>query len=150
MAVQKLNSKGVVIGDAVISVVIVSIIIIAVGVMLTDYEDAYNVGVVNDLGEYDQLDNASSMAQSQKTSISPNDPDPSEDSEANTFRGGYGIITGVLTSLSLVFGSQGMLQSISDRFNLPDYIVQGLITIMIISLVFSIIAVIFRLSRSKT
>ena len=149
MVVERMNKKGVEIGNAIYAIVGFSMFIVAIGIIISEYEDQYNTGITNDLGEYNKLDELSSLAENQRNSISPNTPDPSENAEANTFRGGYGIITGTLSSLNLIFGSTGMVQSITTRFGIPAYVTQGFIIFMIIGLVFSVIAIVFRLSRSR-
>ena len=148
MVVSRMNKKGLQFKDAFFSIIGFSLIIIAVGLIITNWSDAYGSGVSSDLGEYNKLSDLSETATGQKGVLSPNDPDPSQDAEANTFKGVYGIITGTFSSFDLVFGSDGMLQSVKDRFHIPNYIIQAIITFMLFSITFAIIAIVFRLSRS--
>jgi len=144
----KMDKKGM-IGNSIFALIAFSMFIIAIGVIVQEYENGYNVDATNDLGEYSELDELGDLAQEQKESISPNTQDPSQDSESNTFRGGYGIITGVLSSFGLVFGTSGMLQSLAVRFDIPNYIIQGFLIFIVVGLVMAVIAIIFRLNRSK-
>lgn len=149
MAFQRLrmNKKGVEFKSAFFAMIIFSMCVIAIGVMITGYEDGYDVGVSSDLEEYDKLDEVSADALGQKSAIGANDPDPSEDAEANTFRGVYGILVNIFSSFDLVFGSDGMLQSVANRFNVPSYVIYGIVSMMMIAITFSLIAIIFRLAR---
>lgn len=144
----KMNKKGLEFRGAIFSIILFSTIIIAFGVIVTDSSTKYPTGETYDLGELNKLDQVSSDANVQKGRISANDPDPGTDAEANTFRGVYGVLTNIYSSLSLVFGEGGMLGNLADRFGVPTYVIQMLITLMIVGITFALIAVIFRLGRA--
>lgn len=149
MAFQKLNKKGFEFQSAFFSIIIFSMFVIAIGIWVNGYNDAYGTGQQSDLDEYDKLDTVSSQAIGQKSQIGASDPDPSDDAEANTYRGVYGVLTNTYSSFDVVFGEEGMLQAMSDRFNIPFYVVQGIIAFIMIAVTFTLVAIIFRLGRAR-
>lgn len=147
MDIQTMNRKGVQFKDALFSIIIFSVIIIAVGVIISGSNNTYNSGLNYDLGELNKLDEVSRDSNTAKQKISPNDPDPGENAEANTFKGVYGILTNIFQSFNLVFGEEGMLGNVAERFGIPTYVVQMIVSFMIIGITFSLIGVIFRLGK---
>jgi len=131
------------------SIIIVSIMVIAIGIIVNGWSEDYNSGVTSDLENYDNLNKSYGVSIEQRGNINPASGEAGTDSESLTFRGAYGIITGIYESFDLVFGENGMVDSVSERFGLPDYLKQGIIALMIISITFTIIAIVFRLSRSS-
>lgn len=145
MGFQKLDKKGLQLKNAFFAVVVVSMVIIAVGVIVGEWDTKYQSGLNYDLSEYDKLSEFSEEAQTQKGQITPQDADPGTgDLEGKTFRGGYGILGRVFLPFQSVFN---MLESIESRFGLPSYIMEGVLTIMFFAFIFSLIAIIFRLGR---
>lgn len=149
MGIQRLNKKGVQIKSGFFAVIAVSMFVIAIGIIVGGWNTAYGSGIESDLGAFNKLDNVSSDVNIQKGRLSPNDPEPSGDPESNTFRGVYGILTNIYQSFDLVFGNEGMLDSVTTRLGIPDYVRQGLIALMVAALTFALIAIIFRLGRSS-
>lgn len=140
-----MDRKGVSIKQSMFAIVAFSTLIIAVGVMMGGLNEGYDSGIDYDLTEYDQLDEASDTAQSQRSSVTPKDVDTgTADFEGGLFRGGYGILGSVFASFGGVFG---MLESIENRWGIPSYVGQAIITFIFLALIFAILAVIFRLSR---
>lgn len=131
------------------SVIIFSMVIVAVGIMINDTAPNYGSTLTSDLGSYDKLDEISSSTETQQGSINPQSGEASSDYEAETFRGGYGIITNIFSPLRVVFGENGIFQSASERFGVPRYILIGLTTMFSVTIIFSIVAIVFKLSRSS-
>ena len=131
------------------AIIVFSMVMVATGVIIGEWNDAYDSGLDNDLGEFNKLSDVSADAESQKGKINPQSGEASSDFETGMFRGGYGIITNIFEPLRVIFGDGGMLDSITERFGIPDYVRQGLTAIMIFGLIFAIIAIIFRLGRSS-
>ena len=124
-------------------------VIIATGVVIGEWVTKYNSGVTSDLEEFNTLDEIYGDVQSQKGKITPDDPEPQrQDAESSTFLGSYGIITSVFDSFDLVLGEGGMLDSAGKRFGIPLYITQTLIAMMLVSLIFTIVAIVFRRASS--
>lgn len=129
------------------AIAIMSMIIIAVGVIVGEWGTHYNSGINYDLSEYDVSSDLSNEAQTQKEQITPQDAETgSGDFEGRMFRGGYGIIGRIFLPFTSVFN---MLESIEKRFGLPSYVTETILTMMFFALVTAIIAVIFRLNRSN-
>jgi len=143
----KMNKKGLELKGAFYAVIVIGLVITAVGVVVNDWNIKYNAGLTYDLQEYDKSGQISDEAGVQQGKLTPDDPDPGTDSEASTFRGVYGIISNIYSPFRTVFGDGGMLDSATERFGLPDYFRQALVTMMIIAFTTAIIAIIFRLSR---
>jgi len=135
--------------SAFFAVVAVSMVIIAVGTIVTGWNNAYGSGLSSDLGDYDKLNDLSDDAGSQQGRINPQSGEASSDFETETFRGGYGIITNIFEPFRVVFGDNGMIDSVTERFGLPDYVRKGIVTMMIFAFISTIIAIVFRLSRSS-
>jgi hypothetical protein len=145
---NRMNRKGMEFNRAFSAIVVVSILIIACGVIMGTWGQKYNSGVNYDLSEYQDLNGLSQSADSQKSRITSQDPDPGTgtDFESKLFRGGYGILGTIFLSFSTMFT---MLHSIEIRFGIPSYVLQGIVTMIFFSIIASIIAVLFRLSREK-
>lgn len=133
--------------SAFFAIIVVGMVILAAGAIIVEWGDDYGSGITYDLYDYDATTNVSDSAGVQQGSINPQSGEASSDFETETFRGGYGILTNIYGSFRIVFGEGGMVDSITDRFGIPDYFRQGLVTMMIIAITFSIIAVVFRLAR---
>ena len=132
---------------AFFAITIMSMIIIAVGVIVGEWGTNYNSGITYDLQEYDALDEISNEAQTQKDQITPQDAETgSGDFEGRMFRGGYGIIGRIFLPFKAIFN---MLESIETRFGLPSYLTEALLTLIVFSLITGVIAVIFRLNRTN-
>lgn len=145
MKLRKMNKNGVSIKQSLFAVLAFSLIIIAVGVIMGDWNKQYSSGIDYDLAEYNQLDDVSSEVQTQRDSITPRDVETgTSDFEGGLFRGSYGILGKVFSSLG---GTFNMLDSIQKRFGIPSYVAQGILAFMFIALIFGILAIIFRLAK---
>ncbi len=143
-----MNKRGFEFKSALFSIIAISIVVIAFGVIISEQSDFYNTGVVSELGQYDTLDNVSEISGQYRNRLTPSgNNDPTEDAETDTFRGVYGIITGMFGVFDLVLGDGGMLDNVITQFGLPSYVRQGVITFLLVALTFSLVAVIFRLAR---
>lgn len=142
-----MNKKGFEFKSAFYAIIIMSMVLIAVGVIVGNWGEQYNSGINYDLEEYNQLDSISSEAQYQEGQITPQDSDiGTGDFEGRIFRGGYGILGNIFSPFRSIFN---MLESIETKFGLPSYVMEGVITMMFFALITAIIAVIFRLNRSN-
>jgi hypothetical protein len=145
MGFQRVNKRGLQLKSAMFAAVIVSTIIISVGVIIGEWGLEYDSGINYDLSEYDNLHELSQEAQDEKTKITPQDPDPgSGDFEGKLFRGGYGIIGRIFLPFRSIFN---MLESVENRWGLPSYVTETILTLMYLALIYSAIAIIFRLPQ---
>jgi len=135
--------------SAFFALIVVGIVVTAVGVIINGWNETYNSGLVSDLGDYDQMSSVSAEAGTQQGKLSPNDPDPGTDAESSTFRGVYGVISNIYAPFRVVFGNNGMIDSVTERFGLPDYLRQGIVTMIVIAFTFTLVAIIFRLARGS-
>lgn len=149
MELSRINKRGVFeFKKGFHAIVIFSMLIIAIGLVVTGWSTTYDSGLSNDLGEFNKLNNISEEISGQKDSLSANDPDPGSDAEGRTFRGVYSILTNIFLPFNLVFGSEGILIGLGDRFGVPSYIIQGIMTMMFVTITMALIGIIFRLGRN--
>ncbi len=150
---RKMNKKGLVFKDALFAIIFVSVSIIAIGVWIGDWNIQYNSGLTYDLGTYDELRSVSSTAQSQKGNLSVKSAfdagQGATNFEGTSIRGAFGVLNNIFTPFRVVFGNGGMIDSLTARWGLPDYIGEALLTIMIISLTWALIAIFFRKPGGK-
>jgi hypothetical protein len=143
------DKKGLQFKSALFALVTVSIAIIAVGFWIDDWNVKYDSGLTYDLGGYNKLDTMSDYASSSKGSLavkSSSDTTGSGDFEGTSIRGAFSIINNLFTPFNVVFGAGGLIDSIQERWGIPNYIIIGLITLMIIAIIYSIIALFFKKS----
>ena len=151
MKIKKMNKKGVELKSAFFAMVAISMFIIASSVIIQEW-DENDAGVIYDSGlgsqidlqeDYDSLEEFSNEAEGQRTAVSPQDPDPTTaDIEGRLLRSVFGIITNIFKPLNIAFS---MISSISERFGIPNYVIIGLTSIMFFGLIWTIVAIIFRL-----
>lgn len=144
-----MNKKGVQFKLAFFALIVASVFIVATGTILSNWNETYDSGIVSNLGGYSSLDDVSETTQQQKEKIVVQDPGADQNFEDTTFRGIYGILSSIYTPFAIVFGEGGMIDSITDRFWIPDYVRQAIILMMGIAITWSLIAIIFRLSRGS-
>jgi len=135
--------------SAFFALIALGLIITAVGVIVSGWNGTYSSGLSYDLGEFDEADSVSSEAQSQQQGINVKSTNTGENFEGTSIRGVFGILNNIYKPFRIVFGDNGMLDSITERFGMPDYIRQGLVTMMIITITFTLVAILFRLARDS-
>lgn len=140
-----MNKKGLQFKLAFFGIIIASMMIIAVGVIIGEWNTVYNSGLDYDLGSYNKLTEISGSAESQQSALSPDNPETDSNFEASTFRAAYGVITKIFLPFEVVFGKEGLIASVTNRFGLPDYVRQGVIAMAILAFVFALVAIIFRI-----
>ncbi len=144
---MKMNKKGLEFKAGFFAIVAISMAVLAYATIIDQQAIKYDTLAISEVGQYDNLDEVSGTAEGYESSLTPEDPEPGEDAETGTFRGVYGIITGLFSAFNLVTGSGGMIDSAITQLGLPTYVRQGIVTLMFIAIAFSLVAVIFRLSR---
>lgn len=128
-----------------ISLTIVSMVIIGIGLTLGEWNTIYNSGITYDLTEYNKLDNLTVEASTQKDKVVPQDDSiGTGDYEGKILSGAYGLLGRIFSPFTLAFN---MLESLENRFSLPSFIAEGLISILIFSMIYALIAIIFKLGR---
>jgi len=144
MGIQRLNKKGVSLSSSLLSIVGISILVIAVGVALAGWDTAYSSDISSDLEEFNKLNELSDYTKTTKSDLGSSTPQPEENTETSTFRSSFGVIANIFSAFDIVLGENGMIDNVTDKYGIPNYIRQGIITIIAIVLIFSFIAVIFR------
>jgi hypothetical protein len=143
------NKKGMQFKNAFFSLVVVSMAVVALGIIITDWNTQYDSDINSDFGVFDVQDTLSNQTLEHKSKLGSGDPDPGEDSETSTYRGVYGILANIYSTFNLAFGEEGMIDTVTKRYGLPNYIRQGIVTLIMAAIAFSLIAVVFRLTRSS-
>ena len=129
---------------AFFAIIAISVVTIAVGIWVNDWNDTYNSGLTYDLQDYDELDSMSGQAKAQQGNISVKTSFSEDNFEGTSLRGAFGVINNMFAPFRVVFGEGGMIDSVTTRWGMPDYIRQGIITMMIIAITFALVALLFR------
>lgn len=144
------DKKGFEFKSTFFALVAVGIIIMAIGTTIGSWGAHYNSGITYDLGDYNENDQLSSYVGGYAGNVTPNSPNNLGDNvETSTYKGVYGIITNIFKPFNLFLGEGGVLDKISERIGLPDYLKEGIIIMALAAMVFSIIAIIFRQLRES-
>lgn len=146
---MRMNKKGLEFRAALFSIVAISIVVVAYATIIDQQAIKYGSSAVSEVGGFNKLDEVSSTAEGYEGSLTPEDPEPGEDAETGTFRGVYGIITGLFSAFDVVTGEDGMIDSVVTQIGLLTYVRQGIVTFMFISIAFALVAVIFRLTITR-
>lgn len=141
------DKRGLEFKSAFFAIIAFSMIIVATGVIIAEWSDSYNSGLSYDLGTYDRLDDVSTTSSDQQDKVNIKSTNTGENFEDTSIRGVFGILNNIYEPFRIVFGEGGMIDSITDRFGIPNYIRQGIVTLMIISITFTLVAIFFRLPR---
>lgn len=144
------GKKGLQLKKAFFAVIVLSMVIIAVGVIIGEWNTEYDAGLEYDLGSYNKLTSMTNEASNQQGSLSSENPGSGSDFESETFRASYGIITKIFTPFEVVFGKEGLLAAVTNRFGLPDYVRQGIVALCVFAFIFAIVAIIFRIPGGTT
>jgi len=130
---------------AFFAIISVSVVIIASGIWVNDWNSKYNGELTYDLQGLDKLDEMSATASTQQGNMSVKSSfSDVTNFEGTSLRGVFAVINNIFVPFRVVFGQGGMLDSIVERWGLPDYIRQAIITFIIFAIIFAIIAILFR------
>jgi len=150
MGIQNLNKdkRGLQFNSAFYALIAMSLVIIAVGSWVGNWNSDYNSNVNYDLQDYNKLNDLSSIASKERGNLSITSSSQTTDFEGTSIRGAFGILNNIYESFNMVFGKNGMLASLSSRFNIPSYLILAIVSIMIFAITSALIAIFFRLPRS--
>jgi len=146
------DKRGFKFKNALFSLVVMSMMIFAIGYWVDDWNTKYDSGLTYDLGQYEKLDEVSGFAQTSKEEISVrgNVDTGSGDFEGTSLRGVFAVMNNIFTPFTVVLGEGGLLSSIQNRWGIPNYIVIGLATLMVIAIIMTIAALFFRRVEDTT
>lgn len=142
-----MNKKGLEFKLAFFALIAVSVSIIAVGSWIQQWNEDYDSNLSYDLGEYDKTSFIQNETSSQQGKIPITSTSTGEEFEGTSIRGVFGVLNNMYNSFRIVFGENGMLDSIGTRFRIPTFITQGIVAMMIIAITFALVAIFFRLPR---
>ena len=145
--IKKMNKKGLEFKLAFFALILVSMSVIAIGAWIGDWNKSYDAGLTYDLEEYNKLQELRGEANDQDAKINIKSTNVNELFEDTSLRGVFGVLNNIKTSFRMVFGEGGMLDALTHRFGLPDYITAGIMTLMSMAIIFTLIAIFFKLSR---
>jgi hypothetical protein len=148
-----MNKKGLEFKKALFALIIIGMAIYGIGIWVGEWSDKYSSGINYDLGNYNQLDTLSSYVTSTQGNLSTKssfDTTSAGDFEGTSIRGAFSIVNDIFTPFNVLFGDGGMLSSIQNRWNIPNYIMIGIISMMILAIVFALIALFFRQPGGST
>ena len=138
-----MNKKGLSLKAGLFAIIAFSMAIIATGVWIDSWATSYDSGLTSDFDDYDKLDTLSSDAEKYRGNLSVSSSSEGQDFEGTTIRAAFGILNTIFRPFQVVFGNNGMLDSLTERFGLPDYIRQGIVTMMVLAIVFALITIFF-------
>lgn len=141
---EKMNKKGLQFRNAFFAVIVLGVIVVSVGIIIGDWSTYYDSGINYNLGGFDQSSSVYDTTGIYVNSTNPNSPDIGTDYQSNIYQSAYGIVTNLISPFAMVFGENGMLYSIATLFNIPNYIIIAIVTMMMIALVFAFISIIFK------
>ncbi len=144
-----MNKKGLEFKLAFFAIIAVSMAVIAIGTWVNQWNDDYSSGLTYDLGDYDKLDDITGDIETQQGKVTVKSTNTGEEFEGTSIRGVFGILNNIFDPFRIVFGNNGMIDSVTERFGLPDYVRQGLVSMMIVSITFALVAIFFRLNRKS-
>lgn len=142
---KKMNKKGLQFKSAFFALTALSLIILSMGNWITQWNGDYNSGLLYDLDDYDKSTELKEISQSQSDNIGVKSSTQGEDFEGTSIRGVFGILNNIENSFLMVFGKDGMLDSVGERFNIPNYVLFALVTFMIFGITFALVRIFFRL-----
>ena len=139
------DKRGLVFKNAFFAIIIASVAILAVSVWVGEWNTDYGDGLTVDLADYDQLDEVSGEAVDQEENIAVKTSfNKGDDFEGTSLRGVFAVLNDLYRPFRVAFGEGGMLDSLTDRWGIPDYVRQALVAMMIIAITWAIIAIFFR------
>lgn len=138
-----MNKKGLEFKLVFFTIAIIGILITAVGIIVNDMSIEYGSGITSDLGSYNKIGEASGYIEKYQGKIN-SEGEASTDYETITYRGVFGIIANIFAPFTMI---TIMINNVFERYGIPDYIKQGLILMIIASVVFTLVAIIFRTTR---
>ncbi len=143
------DKKGLMLKNLFFAIVFISMSILAIQAWTSDWSTKYNSGINSELEKYEKMDYMTDQANRMSGNMSGQDPGTSGDFEGTILRSVFGIINNIFKPIEIVFGKNGWINSVATELGLPSYVSQGIITLIIFSLIFSIIAILFKLTRSS-
>ena len=143
----KMNKKGLELKSGIFALIAFSFMMFAAGTITSEWNTIYGSNSNANTGDLDRLENVSSLTSDWRGQITPNDVESGDDAEASTFRGVYGVLVGSFRSFDIVLGSDGIIDSLFERYALPNYLKRMLITLVLVGITFALTAIIFRLAR---
>ncbi len=139
------DKRGLVFKNAFFAILVASAAIIAVGLWIDEWNTDYDAGLTTDLSDFDKLDEFTGEAAGQEGNISVQSSfRGSEDFEGTSLRGVFRVLNDLYRPFRMVFGQDGMIDSLEDRWGMPEVISQLLFAMMIIAITWAIIAIFFR------
>jgi len=129
-----------------------SMMIIAIGAWVGGWNTKYDSGLTYDLGQYNKLDDLSDFAQTSQNEIAVrgNVDTGSGDFEGTSLRGVFAVMNNIFSPFTVVLGKGGLLSSIQDRWGIPNYIIIGLATMIVLAIIMAIAALFFRRPTTTT
>lgn len=132
------------------SIIIMSLVAIAIGTWINEWNEDYQSGLTYDIAEFNHLDEMSAEAQSQQgnipvTGVSASDIS-SGDFEGTSLKGVFSILNNIYEPFRVIFGDGGMIDAVTDRFGIPNSIRITLVTMIIMAVTLTLVAIIFRRS----
>jgi len=139
------DKRGLVFKNAFFAILVASAAVIAIGLWVDEWNTDYDAGLTYDLDDFDKLDEVSGEAVGQEGNVSVQSSfRGSEDFEGTSLRGVFRVLNDLYRPFRVVFGEDGMIDTLEDRWGMPEFISQVLLAMMIMAITWAIIAIFFR------
>ena len=135
------------ISSAFYALVLVSAMVIATGIWVGEWNDTYDSGLSSDLDTFNKLANVSDTASSYEGNISVKSSTQGEEFEGTVLRGVFGFLNNIFKPFQVVLGDGGMVDSLTDRWGIPDYVRITVVTVATFAMVFALVRIFFRLPK---
>ena len=128
---MKQDKKGLVFKNAFFAILVVSVTFVALGVWIGEWNTDYDSGITLDFDDYNKLDEVSNEAIGQEGNISVKSSfNEGNDFEGSSLRGIFAVLNDLYRPFRVVFGENQMLDSLTERWGMPDYIQKMLLTMI--------------------
>lgn len=139
-----MNKKGLQFRNAFFAIIILGLVVTSLGIIVSGWSSYYQSGITWNFQEYDKSSEISETVGGYQGVISPKSPETGMDYESNILQSVYGVVNNLMFPFSFVFGESGLIHSAASLFGIPNYIILAIISMMVISIIFAIVAIMFK------
>jgi len=143
------TKKSIEFKSTMFALIAVSMVVISIATVLDQWEDDYGTVVGLDIGDLNKMDEIESYSVSQVEGITVKSSVSGEDFQGTVLRGVFGVLNTIFLPFNMVFGEEGMIQSVSDRYGLPIYIEVGMYLFIIFGILWTLVAIFFKIGRKS-
>lgn len=144
MIIRKNNKKALSFKLFFFAMVAMGILVSALSTWVVEWNTDYSSGITYDLDEFNKLDDVQGEVTDMKDGVTVKSPSLGEEFESTSIRGVYGILNNIFNPFRLAYS---LIDSVAERWGLPTYLVQGMVLLIIVSIIMALVAIFFRLNK---